>query len=347
MKNNKFSIIIPMYNSKEYIEQCIDSVLNQKYKYYEIIVIDDGSTDNSFEYVNNKYIFNKNIKIYRKNNSGVSDARNFGIEKSSGDWITFLDSDDYLLDGSLNYINYIINKNVQADVIIANISTVNNAGKELKNRLYDNMSNFMIEDDKTDLINSSISISNYGMRINQGKYGNSRCIGSKFYKRKLIVDNNIKFINKLITFEDGLFNIEAYLKSNKIIIDNKKIYAYRQNENSVTNKKNIEKTILNSEILLNIIKKKYLETRIIDSKIFIYLLDETVNMVLNQIVKNKRNDKTNFYFNQINEILVNNFDYNVNCLSKFRLGIYKLLKNKKYNLVYVFYFCKYQIKKII
>lgn len=93
--NPKVSIIIPVYNRENYIEKCLQSVLNQDYKHIEIIVIDDGSTDSTKEKIKayeNKY---KNIKYYYQINSGVSSARNNGIFKSTGEFIIFLDSDDY------------------------------------------------------------------------------------------------------------------------------------------------------------------------------------------------------------------------------------------------------------
>ena len=90
----KVSVIIPIYNSEKYIEQCINSVINQTYKNLEIIVVDDNSTDNSLNKIKN--IKDKRIKIIElKNNYGVSTARNKGIDASTGDYICFIDSDDY------------------------------------------------------------------------------------------------------------------------------------------------------------------------------------------------------------------------------------------------------------
>lgn len=90
----KVSIIIPLYNEEKYIKDAINSILEQDYSNYEIIVIDDGSTDNSYNIVNN--IKDKRIKLFRfKKNKGVGEARNLGIKKASGDYLAFLDADDY------------------------------------------------------------------------------------------------------------------------------------------------------------------------------------------------------------------------------------------------------------
>lgn len=95
----KISVIIPVYNSEKTIIKCIDSAIHQTYPIHEIIIIDDGSTDNTnliiLDYIKNNYI--KNIHLYNQVNSGPSSARNFGINKSNGDWIAFLDSDDIWL----------------------------------------------------------------------------------------------------------------------------------------------------------------------------------------------------------------------------------------------------------
>jgi len=90
----KFSIIIPVYNTEKYLKRCLDSVLNQTYDNYEMIVINDGSTDNS-KLVLNEYKSNSKIKIIEETNHGVSYTRNLGMEHAQGDYILFLDSDDY------------------------------------------------------------------------------------------------------------------------------------------------------------------------------------------------------------------------------------------------------------
>lgn len=91
-----FSIIIPVYNVEKYLEKCLDSLSNQTYKDYETIIVNDGTTDNSQEIIDKYKDKLPNCKAYIKENGGLSDARNFGIEKASGDYLFFLDSDDYI-----------------------------------------------------------------------------------------------------------------------------------------------------------------------------------------------------------------------------------------------------------
>ena len=106
----KFSIIIPVYNVESYVVKCLESVNNQSYTNYEAIIVNDGSTDNSKKLIKD-YIKNKpQFKYYEKENGGLSDARNYGLKYISGDYIIFVDSDDYLsLDLLQNLNNILIN----------------------------------------------------------------------------------------------------------------------------------------------------------------------------------------------------------------------------------------------
>lgn len=92
----KFSIVIPVYNVEKYLEKCLDSVINQTYDNFEVIIVNDGSTDNS-ESIINKYLKkDKRFKLFNKENGGLSEARNYGLKYVTGDYVIFLDSDDYL-----------------------------------------------------------------------------------------------------------------------------------------------------------------------------------------------------------------------------------------------------------
>ena len=97
MNKYKFSIIVPVYNVENYVDKCIKSILNQTYKNYEVIIINDGSTDNSLNIIN-KYKNNKKIKIITQKNKGLSNARNNGMKMATGDYLLFIDSDDYIED---------------------------------------------------------------------------------------------------------------------------------------------------------------------------------------------------------------------------------------------------------
>jgi glycosyltransferase involved in cell wall biosynthesis len=105
----KFSIVIPAYNVEKYINECLASLMNQTYDNFEAIIVNDGSTDNT-EKVIEKYLTDKRFKCYKKKNGGLSDARNFGVKKAKGDYLLFLDSDDYYDTNILKNLNDELNK---------------------------------------------------------------------------------------------------------------------------------------------------------------------------------------------------------------------------------------------
>ena len=114
----RLSIIIPMYNASQHIERCINSIYHQglNVNEFEVIVINDGSTDNSLEIVKDYFTSYKNIRFFSQKNSGQGAARNLGIKHATGEYILFLDSDDFLLPQSINKILAIV-KHVSCDVI--------------------------------------------------------------------------------------------------------------------------------------------------------------------------------------------------------------------------------------
>ena len=111
MENKKISVVVPVYNVEDYIENNIKSLLNQTYKNFEIIYIDDGSTDNSLNILNMFKKIDSRIKVIHQENSGVSHSRNVGIEYSNGEYITFIDADDFVDNDYLEYLLNLISKN--------------------------------------------------------------------------------------------------------------------------------------------------------------------------------------------------------------------------------------------
>lgn len=101
-----FSIVVPMYNCEKYIEECLLSICRQKYNNYEVIVINDGSTDNSAMIVEQLSMNDKRIKLFCQENAGVASARNMGISNSNGSYIIFLDGDDLLVENSLDLVSH-------------------------------------------------------------------------------------------------------------------------------------------------------------------------------------------------------------------------------------------------
>ena len=147
------SIIVPVYNVEKYVSKCINSLLNQTYFNIEIIVVDDGSTDNSYNIVNEYN--DSRIKLYKISNEGLGNARNYGFKKSKGDYICFVDSDDYV---SENYIQDFVDKSKNKDIIICNYEIIYDK-KTIKSKLR-TTADKMISSKNTNLIDSKF-ILNY------------------------------------------------------------------------------------------------------------------------------------------------------------------------------------------
>ena len=224
MKNKiLFTIIIPVYNVENYIDKCITSVINQTYKNYEIIVINDGSTDNSKEVIK-KYENIKNITIIEQKNKGLSAARNVGIKKAKGDYIILLDSDDYVEEQLLEKLERTINK--ETDIIRYQARTVNEK--------YEVITEYK-EDEFYDLDNDTAieKILKYHFIENSWLY----C-----YKKELFTKNKLKYDEGYIHEDFGLTPL-LLLKANKITSIDYIGYNYLIRENSIMNNKDSKKTI--------------------------------------------------------------------------------------------------------
>ena len=124
MSNKLISIIVPIYNVEQYLTKCVESLINQTYKNIEIILVDDGSTDNSGIIADRLAKKDARIKIFHKENGGLSDARNYGVNKASSDLIMFIDSDDYY---ELFAVEYLVRvqERYNSDLVASGLESVN------------------------------------------------------------------------------------------------------------------------------------------------------------------------------------------------------------------------------
>ncbi len=215
MKNIKFSIIIPVYNVEKYLIECVNSVLIQSYKNYEIILVDDGSTDKSAQMCDDFVLKNENVSVVHKKNGGLSSARNVGVEKSTGEYLLFLDSDDYWDDCNFLYkVNSLINEK-KPDICVFGMK-----------KYYESSDKFVSPERKK--ISSENTIE-YMIKYNYFKA--SAC--DKIIKRDLLIKNNITFPVGMFS-EDIQWTFDVLLNSKKSIYLNENIYVYRQREGSIT-----------------------------------------------------------------------------------------------------------------
>lgn len=208
------SVVIPAYNVENYIERCVNSVLNQKLKNIEIIVIDDGSMDKTTDICLKISRDNKNI-IYKKvQNSGCSAARNLGISIAKRKYIAFLDSDDWV--DSEMYMDMVEKaEEKQADIVICGFKKLD----ENKNLL--STVKVPKKDDKDGYTDCTT------------QWFSSPC--NKIYKKEMLDSNNIKFLLDVYTGEDMFFNFMCFFYSKNITSIDKPYYNYFMNQNSVSN----------------------------------------------------------------------------------------------------------------
>lgn len=217
------SIIIPIYNAEKYIQRCVDSVLEFG-KSIEVILVNDGSTDGSKAICEEYVTKDVRVKLYNQNNQGVSSARNYGIDKSVGKWILFLDADDYL---SSNY--YLAIDKLKDNLDIALFAA--NWEKNVECNLLPNKRDFS-ENEKLFLIKQTIK--SLSFHPNSACSLRSPCF--KAYKRSFINENNIRFPVGVSIGEDFIFNIYAYSKATTIKYYPVVVYAVVRNEESATHR---------------------------------------------------------------------------------------------------------------
>lgn len=224
---NKVSIIIPVYNAEKYISRCIESVLEQSYKNIEIILVNDGSKDNSLNILKKFDSISEKIVVIDKKNSGVSETRNKGIETASGDFILFLDADDYL---DKNYVENLLKtiKKNNADLIITGFKEIKEDKIECKS-LYKNKIN---DSDSIDITYPK-KIHDYVSTIEFNP------CWKMMISSKLIGEYQIKFDNSIKYGEDMLFSFKCYINSKKTIYYLNYGYNYYINNCSAMNKKNL------------------------------------------------------------------------------------------------------------
>jgi glycosyltransferase involved in cell wall biosynthesis len=224
MNDIELSIIIPIYNSEKYINNCINSIINQKGIKFEVLLIDDGSTDNSSQICDNYAQLDTRIKVFHKENGGVSSARNLGIENSRGKWITFIDSDDWLNSEYIQSINNILNLNI--DLTIYNYISFLSKKRQEQGR-------FILQEGIHNDVNSLL---NMALQLEIASL--STC--TSIYKKEIIEKYHIRFDINMKTCEDFMFNLEYYSHIKSYYAFKTPYYYYRQNEESVTHKRKLD-----------------------------------------------------------------------------------------------------------
>lgn len=243
------SVIVPVYNVEKYLRECLDSVVNQTYKKLEIILVDDGSTDNSgkicdeyAEWVNS--LENEmHIKVVHKRNGGLSDARNSGLEYASGDWFFFVDSDDYI---SLNVIEVFLKlaKENRSDLVCGKLKNLSEGGAEK-----------ILKDYKIKVVQGGINLVKSYVISDSSIYLITN-VNTRLYKKSVYGD--LRFVPNIIS-EDAIYTSELLPRTKRAVFVNISVYSYRdKREGSISNNQNylkhVSEGIASSELCVKKIK---------------------------------------------------------------------------------------------
>lgn len=214
----KVSIIIPVYNVEKYLERCLLSVLEQNISCseYEIIIVNDGSTDNSGLIINKFVERYPNVISFYQENEGLSSARNLGIQKSKGDYLFFIDSDDFLIENSLKIILDTVIKD-DLDCIAFEYQKIDENGNLLPVKKYYKENKIVSGED---FLYNNVIVSN---------------VPSYILKKNILINNNLKFTER-IYHEDEEFTPIFLSYSNRVKYLNIKVYNYCQRKGSITSK---------------------------------------------------------------------------------------------------------------
>lgn len=309
--NTLVSIIVPIYNVAPYLKRCLDSLKNQTYKDLDIILVNDGSKDESEE-IAKSYLSDLRFRLFTKENGGLSDARNYGMKYVLGNLLCFIDSDDYI---ELNYIELLVKNliNTNSDISICNFYYDYN-GKLDKRDEKDGIYTY----NNIDSIKEIYKFDSYGVGV-----------WNKLFKKELL--DNISFPYGKVS-EDYYVMYKIFYKAKKVVYDTTPLYHYIQRQNSITKNKKIRFDTLESSIeFLEFAKEykdlyEYAKMNYVYSAIALYntgLVNKSLEKIdkkkLIQIIKNK------------------DYKFDKKIVTKNRLRQYKLFNISRpiYNLLFI------------
>lgn len=212
----KISVIVPAHNAEKYLRECLNSICNQTYQNLEIIIVDDGSNDSTASIVKKYADQDKRITPYYNENHGVSYSRNFALNRCTGDYVAFVDSDDII---APDFIGQMVHDLEKVDADIATVGVV-------KNRIFQAelfTGGEMKKYERPDIL-----------RLAFGVHEGYLC--NKLFKLNIIKENELQLQQDIAVCEDLLFNVEYLLNCKKAVYNNGKKYFYRQDKNSVSNR---------------------------------------------------------------------------------------------------------------
>ena len=221
------SIVIPVYNAEKYLEQCLNSIKNQTYKNFEVILVNDGSDDNSENICKSFSEEDARFKYFTKSNGGASSARNFGLDNVTGDYITFIDADDWVDE---NHLEVLINniKDNNSDMAVSSIKKFD-MSNNFHFRMYSNQEKYLLNYNKLNREEFLVTLPKLILANNSYKIA-----VSKLFKKELVSD--VRFDESIVYGEDLEFFFKLYININSISYIDEVTYVYRLHDESSSSK---------------------------------------------------------------------------------------------------------------
>lgn len=257
----KVSVIIPVYNVEKYLRECIDSVINNTLTDIEIICVDDGSTDNSSQILKEYAHKESRIVVIHKENGGLSSARNAGMDVAQGEYILFLDSDDYIEPRALEYL-YAESKKDNLDQMFFGAKSFYDYGNGIKNK-YNNYDSYYTRKAAYDGVMTGRKM--FAIMSENAEYKPSACL--QINKRVFLNENKIRFIEGII-YEDNPFTLECLSLSQRVRYENINLYNRRLRENSIITTSSGAISSFNYYVIVKAFEKLALKYNFNSDKVF-------------------------------------------------------------------------------
>lgn len=257
------SIIIPVYNVDTYLEECLDSVCNQTFSNYEVIIIDDGSTDSSLSIIKRYATNEPKIRFFSQVNSGISATRNKGLKEAKGKYILFVDSDDYILPNALETL-WRCAQETNCDIVIGNVWAFYFDDLEKKDAIFERPDWI----DKHDVASGDTL---YAQLMSTSSF--PPLVYLYFSRRSYLINNGI-WMNERVVHEDELWTIQAICKAQKVKAIDYYYYYYRQRSGSFMHSNNLPERIqsmFSISQMLTVFISKHQQTDSIENMSWIYI----------------------------------------------------------------------------
>lgn len=321
MSNPKISVIVPVYNVETYLEDALDSIVNQTFlEEIEVLMIDDGSTDSS-RYIIEKYALDyENFYAFHKENEGLSVTRNYGLNYAKGEYVYFMDSDDYLIHDALEKM-YQIASMYDNDVVTANFFRYN------ENKPWAHVI--------SDYVFNSLEENLYNVTLND--YSNliwDMPVWNKLYKKEFLDENNLNFYDGRVIFEDNIFSTEVYIKAKSVSVLKDGVYCWRMGapNTSISQSHDINRgeELYKMAAMVKNLLDDHIESKEILSKKYLKWLTLDIPFYMSRI-KSYSKDEHIYIFEGANKLVNLIPDEFFNDLNNYYKVFYKMLKNKDWD----------------